>query len=92
VKNMANGSSSSRNQTGKSAEQNKVVSFGEMVAAAFDRAEIVTSDPAVVANLATRTVGRWLGRTGRADMAELVEGAQPDPRRAGRRTPLSRAA
>ncbi len=89
---MANASSSSRIRAGKPVE-GKVVSFGELVAAAFDRAEIVTSDPDVVANLATRTVGRWLGRTRRADVANLVEQAQVrDLKRAGRRTPYSRAA
>jgi hypothetical protein len=70
------------------AERGKVISFGELVAAAFDRAEVVTTDPGVAATLATRTVGRWLGRTGRPDIADRLGG----PKRSGRRTPFSRAA
>jgi hypothetical protein len=91
VKNMANGSSISRIRAGKPAVEGKVISLGELVAAAFDRAEVVTAEPSVVANLATRTVGRWLGRTGRVDLAEQLHGHQ-DLKRGGRRTPYSRAA
>jgi hypothetical protein len=88
---MAHGSSSSRIRVGKPAAEGKVVSLGELIAAAFDRAEVVTADPSVVADLATRTVGRWLGRTGRSDIAEQLQGHH-DLKRAGRRTPYSRAA
>jgi hypothetical protein len=65
----------------------RVVSLGELVAAAFDRAELVTTDPEVAATLATRTLGRWLGRTGRPDLARRLDprrGARPAPRRPGR--------
>jgi hypothetical protein len=92
VKNMAHESSSSRIGAGKpAADESKVVSLGELIAAAYDRAEVVTAEPSVVADLATRTVGRWLGRTGRSDLARQLQGDR-DLKRAGRRTPYSRAA
>jgi hypothetical protein len=68
-------------------EQPRVVTFGDLVAAAFDRAEVVTTDPDIVATMATRTVGRWLGRTGRPDLARRLQ-----PHRSNRRPRYSRAA
>ena len=89
---MAHESSSSRARAGKPADdEGKVVSLGELIAAAFDRAEVVTAEPSVVADMATRTVGRWLGRTGRSDLAQQLQDHR-DLKRAGRRTPYSRAA
>jgi hypothetical protein len=81
----------SRVQADKSDGQGKVVSLGDLVAAAFDRAEVVTTDPQVAATLASRTVGRWLGRTGRPDIARALQAGKPS-KRVGRRTPFSRAA
>jgi hypothetical protein len=81
---------SSRVRADKRVDQGKVISFGDMVAAAFDRAEVVTTDPELVATLATRTVGRWLGRTVRPDIARALQ-AQKPAKRIGRR-PFSRAA
>ena len=64
----------------------QVITFGEMVAAAFDHAELVTGDPGAAADLATRTVGRWLARTGRPDIADLAR-RQPARRSASRPSP-----
>jgi hypothetical protein len=47
--------------------------LGNLVAAAFDRAATVTSDPAVAARLATYTVSRFLARTQRFDLIDLLD-------------------
>jgi hypothetical protein len=72
----------------------RVLTFGDLVAAAFDRADLVTGDPRAAADLATRTVGRWLGRVGRADLGEQVRKLEPSrpPRRSVRRGGWQRAA
>jgi hypothetical protein len=65
-----------------SRESAQVITFGEMVAAAFDHADLVTDDPRAAADLASRTVGRWLARTGRRDIVGMVRGPNgPSPRR-----------
>ncbi len=47
--------------------------LGDLVAAAFDRTEVVSPDRRQAANLASRTVARWLARMNRPDIArELV--------------------
>jgi hypothetical protein len=61
----------------QSACKPQVVTFGDLVAAAFDRAGLVTDDPRASADLATRTVGRWLARTGRSDLGEQARRLAP---------------
>ena len=60
-----------------SRESARVITFGELVAAAFDHADLVTDDPRAAADLASRTVGRWLARTGRPDIADAARRESP---------------
>lgn len=50
--------------------------LGDLIAAAFNHAEIVTADTAAAARLAARTVGRWLARVERNDLGGKL-GATP---------------
>jgi hypothetical protein len=50
----------------------KTIMLGSLVAAAFDRAAIVSSDPEVVSRLAAYTVSRFLVRTQRFDRLGLL--------------------
>ena len=59
--------------------------LGDLVAAAFDRAQTVTSDPEVAALLASRTMGRWLARTQREDLVQKLASVPPGPKRPARR-------
>ena len=90
---MRHEKSSSRDLPVEKSERPRVVTLGDLVAAAFDRTEVVTTDPDLAASLAARTVGRWLGRTGRPDIARDLQSrsvSKPAARRA--RVPYSRAA
>ncbi len=49
-----------------------VLTLDDLIAAAFDRSGLVTSNPKVAAELASRTIARWLARTGRVDLARLL--------------------
>jgi hypothetical protein len=65
--------------------------LGDLVVAAYDRANSVTSDPEVATLLAARTMGRWLARTQRLDLIRQwgASNSGPDklpPRRAARAT------
>jgi hypothetical protein len=88
---MAHEAFSSRARSESPTEDSKVVTFGDLVAAAFARAELVTTDPPVVAALASRALGRWLGRTGRPDIAQRLQPPH-NAKRALRRPTYSRAA
>jgi hypothetical protein len=59
--------------------------LGDLVAAAFDRARTVTSDPELAAVLATRTLGRWLARNERIDLVPAWKPRSPSPKRPARR-------
>lgn len=59
--------------------------LGDLVVAAFERAHTVTSDPEIAAVLAARTMGRWLARTQRHDLAAKFEPTTPAPKRPARR-------
>ncbi len=74
-----------------SREPGRVITFGDLVAAAYDHADLVTDDPRTAADLASRTVGRWLARTGRKDIAERARRESPNPP-SPRRGSFSRAA
>ena len=72
------------------------LALGDLVAAAYDCAEMVTSDKPTVDRLASRTLARWLVQTDRLDLAEaLVPQAgtvRARPARAARRTRTAKAA
>jgi hypothetical protein len=44
----------------------------DLIEAAFERAGLVTADQEVAAQLASRTVARWLARVGRLDLIRLL--------------------
>jgi hypothetical protein len=74
------------------ARQN-AVTLGDLVAAAFDCAGTVTTDPRVTADLTARTVARRLARTHRSDLArQLRRLDRGRPRAAARAVILARAA
>jgi hypothetical protein len=44
----------------------------DFIEAAFERASLVTANQKVAAEMASRTVARWLARTGRLDLVRLL--------------------
>jgi hypothetical protein len=48
------------------------LTLDDLIEAAFERASLVTADRKVAAELASRTVARWLARTGRRDLVRLL--------------------
>jgi hypothetical protein len=63
------------------------LALGDLVAAAYDCAEMVASDKGTVDALASRTLARWLVQTDRLDLADSLAPQGPrGPRRATRST------
>ncbi len=48
------------------------VSLGDLISAAMDQARVVAPDERTAAKLASRTVARWLARSGRQDIAKRL--------------------
>ena len=63
---------------------NQDLILGDLIAAAFDYAEIVTADARAASELAARTTARWLARADRLDLAQAMERPEPARRQATR--------
>lgn len=70
---------------------NQDLVLGDLIAAAFDYAEIVTDDARAASELAARTTARWLARADRLDLAQAMERPEPSRRRRATRVASSRA-
>jgi hypothetical protein len=70
------------------------LAFGDLVAAAYDCAEMVASDQSTVNGLASRTLARWLVQTDRLDLAQALapQGSHKPPARARRLPRTAKAA
>jgi hypothetical protein len=71
--------------------QQNVLTIGDLVEAAFDRAGMVTTDNRVAAGLAARIVARCLARAERLDLVRLLEAGRR-PLAPGRATQTERPA
>jgi hypothetical protein len=70
------------------------LAFGDLIAAAYDCAEMITTDRNTAGALASRTLARWLVQTDRMDLAQALAPQDPArrPTRAGRTTRATKKA